>query len=53
MVKVLVEQVMLALVMFAVTPAPEPLATEQVCPVGCAFTVTAKLPLKFTGVVKV
>ncbi len=41
MVKVIDEQVTLALVTLAVTPAPEPLATEQVCPVGCVPTVTA------------
>ncbi len=41
MVYVFVEQVMLTLLTLAVTPAPVPLDTEQVCPVGWVFTVTA------------
>jgi len=41
MVYVFVEQVTATSAMLAVTPAPEPLATVQVCPVGCMPTVTA------------
>ena len=41
MVYVFVEQVTATLVMSATTPAPVPLETVHICPVGCVATVTA------------